>query len=112
MDTGANGCDGGRMAPSGQTPLTAPVRVLWSQEMLAYDFGQGHPMTPERLDLTIRLPQDPGVFDAADGERAGAGVARDELLATVHDRAYIAAVHLASTDGVVDLAHGLGTTDD
>ena len=30
----------------------------------------------------------------------------------MHDAAYVAAVHLASTDGVTDLARGLGTTDD
>ena len=100
------------MTASGEGSLTGPVRVVWSQEMLAYDFGQGHPMTSERLDLTIRLAQDLGLFDSADVELADAGIASDELLATVHDPAYIAAVHLASTDGVVDLAHGLGTTDD
>jgi len=80
--------------------------------MLAYDFGQGHPMTSERLDLTIRLAQDLGLFDADDVELADAGIATDELLTTVHDTAYVAAVHLASTDGVTDLARGLGTTDD
>ena len=100
------------MTASGEAPLTAPVRVVWSQEMLAYDFGQGHPMTSERLDLTIRLAQDLGVFDADDVELADAGIATDELLTTVHDAAYVAAVHLASTDGVTDLARGLGTTDD
>lgn len=100
------------MTASGEGPLAGPVRVVWSQEMLAYDFGQGHPMTSERLDLTIRLAQDLGLFDAADIELADAGIASDELLATVHDPAYIAAVHLASTDGVIDLEHGLGTTDD
>lgn len=95
-----------------EQPLTGPVRVVWSRDMLAYDFGQGHPMTSERLDLTIRLAQDLGLFDAPDVELADAAVATDDLLATVHDRAYIAAVHLAATDGVVDLDRGLGTTDD
>ena len=30
----------------------ADVRVVWSPELLAYDFGDGHPMNPLRLDLT------------------------------------------------------------
>src|SRR4051794_31816501 len=63
IDTGPTGCDGGRMTPEDQQPLAGPVRVVWSQEMLAYDFGQGHPMTSERLDLTIRLAQDLGLLD-------------------------------------------------
>ncbi|WP_196804562.1 acetoin utilization protein AcuC [Cellulomonas sp. URHD0024] len=100
------------MTPAEEQPLTGPVRVVWSPDMLAYDFGQGHPMTSARLDLTIRLAQDLGLFDAPDVVMADAGVATDDLLARVHDRAYIAAVHRAATDGVVDLEHGLGTSDD
>ena len=100
------------MTPQDEQPLTGPVRVVWSRDMLAYDFGQGHPMTSERLDLTIRLAQDLGLFDGPGVELADAGIATDDLLATVHDRAYIAAVHRASTDGTVDLDHGLGTSDD
>jgi acetoin utilization protein AcuC len=100
------------MTPEDQQPLAGPVRVVWSQEMLAYDFGQGHPMTSERLDLTIRLAQDLGLLDGPGVELVDAGIATDDLLATVHDREYIAAVHRASTDGTVDLEHGLGTTDD
>ncbi len=100
------------MTASHEEPLTAPVRVVWSRDMLAYDFGQGHPMTSERLDLTIRLAQDLGLFDASGVELADAEIGSDELLATVHDAAYIDAVHLASTDGITDLDHGLGTTDD
>jgi len=95
-----------------EMPLAAPVRIVWSREMLEYDFGQGHPMTSERLDLTVRLAQDLGLFDGPGVELTGADVASDELLATVHDPDYIAAVHRASADGTLDIAHGLGTDDD
>ena len=78
---------------------SAPVRVVWSREMLAYDFGHGHPMTSERLDLTIRLAEALGLLTGPDVELVGAKEASDELLQTVHDPAYVAAVHRASDDG-------------
>lgn len=90
----------------------APVRVVWSREMLAYDFGHGHPMTSERLDLTIRLAEALGLLVGDDVELVGAEMASDALLQTVHEPAYVAAVHAASTDGTPDVAHGLGTSDD
>ncbi|MBO3083454.1 acetoin utilization protein AcuC [Cellulomonas fengjieae] len=90
----------------------APVRVVWSREMLAYDFGHGHPMTSERLDLTIRLADSLGLLAAPGVDLVGAQIASDDLLQTVHDPAYVAAVHRASVDGTPDLAFGLGTTDD
>ncbi len=91
---------------------SAPVRVVWSREMLAYDFGHGHPMTSERLDLTIRLAESLGLLTGPDVELVSAGTASDELLATVHEPAYVAAVHAASTDGTPDPDRGLGTSDD
>lgn len=90
----------------------APVRVVWSREMLAYDFGHGHPMTSERLDLTIRLAEELGLLVGDDVELVGAQMASDVLLQTVHLPAYVAAVHAASTDGTPDAAYGLGTSDD
>ncbi|WP_315095848.1 acetoin utilization protein AcuC [uncultured Cellulomonas sp.] len=91
---------------------SAPVRVVWSRDMLAYDFGHGHPMTAERLDLTIRLADSLGVLSGPDVDLVGAEMASDELLATVHDPAYVAAVHRAATDGTPSPEHGLGTDDD
>ncbi|MDQ0375227.1 acetoin utilization protein AcuC [Cellulomonas humilata] len=91
---------------------SAPVRVVWSREMLAYDFGHGHPMTSERLDLTIRLAEALGLLVGDDVELVGAEMASDALLQTVHTPAYVAAVHAASTDGTPDPVFGLGTSDD
>ncbi len=31
------------------------AQVVWSPDLLGYDFGHGHPMSPTRLDLTMRL---------------------------------------------------------
>jgi acetoin utilization protein AcuC len=90
--------------------MTFSVDIAWSPELVNYDFGAGHPMSPIRLDLTIRLATSLGLLDGPDIRVVDAGVASDELLATVHDSDYIAAVH-AAADGVEDLNRGLGTDD-
>lgn len=75
------------------------------------DFGAGHPMTPVRLGLTIALARELGLLAHDDVEVVGAAPACDDLLATVHTREYIAAVHAASEHGQVDLLRGLGTSE-
>ena len=93
--------------------MVAQARVIWDDDFARYDFGPTHPMAPLRLALTARLCDDLGLF-AADGvEVVGAEVAADDLVATVHDRDYIAAVRAASLDPErADTSRGLGTTDD
>ncbi|MCU1433005.1 MAG: Histone deacetylase [Actinotalea sp.] len=88
------------------------TRVVWSPELLRYDFGDGHPISPLRLDLTMRLARELGVLDAPGVEVRGVEPADDVLLRTAHDADYIAAVRRASTSGELDLARGLGTEDD
>lgn len=92
--------------------MVAPVRVVWAPELLEYDFGQGHPMNPLRLDLTIRLAHELGLLDSPAVALVGAGPASDDLLRTVHEGAYVTAVRAASERGVRDPSRGLGTEDD
>ena len=93
--------------------MPSQARVVWDTAFTRYDFGPMHPMAPIRLDLTARLCDALGEFDAPGVELVGAEVASDELLATVHDADYIAAVKAASVDpATADTAYGLGTEDD
>src|SRR5215218_6946952 len=94
--------------------MAVQARVIWDEEFTRYDFGPGHPMAPVRLDLTARLCRELGLFDDTSRvEVVGAEPASDELLETVHDRDYIAAVRAASADPhSADPARGLGTEDD
>lgn len=70
-------------------------------------------MAPIRLDLTARLCEAMGVFDAPGVEVVGADPASDELLETVHDADYVAAVKAASLDPRrADPDRGIGTEDD
>jgi len=93
--------------------MPSQVRVVWDPGFTAYDFGPGHPMNPVRLDLTARLCDELGVFDHDGVDVFAPPVPDDDLLATVHDRDYIAAVRAASRDPRgADLSRGLGTDDD
>jgi len=86
------------------------VALSWSEDLLNYDFGPGHPMSPRRLKLTIDLARELGLLDDGCCEVCADPPASAEQLATVHQPDYLAAV-MAASKGVVDEAHGLGTED-
>ena len=50
-----------------------PATVVFDSSLTAYDFGPSHPMSPIRVDLTMRLARDLGVLDRL---RDGAGAVR------------------------------------
>jgi len=92
--------------------MTARVRVVWTPELLDYDFGPGHPMSPLRLDLTVRLARTLGLLDLPGVEVVGAEPASDAELETAHEAAYVSAVRRASDGGAGDPSRGIGTEDD
>ncbi|WP_066582263.1 acetoin utilization protein AcuC [Cellulomonas timonensis] len=93
--------------------MSADVQVVWSPALLDYDFGDGHPMAPLRLDLTMRLADALGLLDGPGVRVVGAEPVSDAVLETVHDAAYVAAVRAASgPEGIADATRGLGTADD
>ena len=87
--------------------VSESVRVVWDDSLTEYDFGVSHPLSPIRLDLTIRLARALGVLDGEHVELVSPAVADDALLATVHTPEMIAAMRRAT----VDPRHGLGTGD-
>ncbi|MET4094025.1 acetoin utilization protein AcuC [Arthrobacter sp. UYCu712] len=94
-----------------QTAL--PTTVVWDLEMTAYNFGHGHPMAPERMELTARLASSLGLLDLDHVTVAAPDVASDEDLRTVHSPEFVAAVRRVSADpDTPDLERGLGTEDD
>lgn len=80
----------------------------WSEDLLEYDFGAGHPMAPLRLALTHRLLADLGLLDGFTVEPVVA--ADDAALLRVHHGDYLAAVRAAG-EGRPDPARGLGEED-
>ncbi len=90
-----------------------PTTVVWDSAMTAYNFGPGHPMAPQRLDLTERLARSLGLLDLGHVTVAAPGVAGDDELTAVHSPEFVAAVRRVSENPLVpDEAHGLGTEDD
>jgi acetoin utilization protein AcuC len=94
-----------------QTLCQGPAVVVFDSTLAEYDFGPAHPMSPLRVDLTMRLATDLGLL----GDRlhaVPAPVASDDLIATVHDPDLIEAVMKAGTDPhLFDPTHGLGSDD-
>lgn len=90
----------------------APSSVVFDPSLVEYDFGPSHPMSPIRVDLTMRLARALGVI-GPDGLREDpAPVADDALIATVHDQSLIDAVTRLGNDPTgTDPAHGLGSED-
>ncbi|WP_022917149.1 acetoin utilization protein AcuC [Ruania albidiflava] len=91
--------------------MSVPVTLPWSENLLGYDFGVGHPMAPVRLRLTLELLTALGLLDDPAVHLVDAPVADDAALTTVHEAAYVRAVRAAST-GTPDRTRGLGTDDD
>ncbi len=79
--------------------------MVHSPDLSRYDFGSDHPMAPGRVSNTVELARQLGVLDRLDV--VPPPPVDLELLARVHDPAYIAAVQR----GLPDPEFGLGTSD-
>jgi acetoin utilization protein AcuC len=92
--------------------------VSWDDRLIDYDFGPGHPLAPVRVELTMALARELGVFDPPDVSMLTPEPANQRQLELVHDPDYVAAVQhagqLASRRAPADphsLFFGLGTDD-
>ncbi|MEQ4567732.1 acetoin utilization protein AcuC [Paenarthrobacter sp. CAP02] len=95
------------------TRSALPTTVVWDPAMTAYNFGPGHPMAPQRLELTARLAGSLGLFDHQHVAVEAPAVATDVELYSVHSREYVDAVRRVSADPTrPEESRGLGTEDD
>ena len=78
--------------------MSASLRVFWDERLTSYDFGPEHPMNPVRVELTMALARELGVFDAPGVSVEKFEPAGDALLELVHDSAYIDAVRREQID--------------
>jgi acetoin utilization protein AcuC len=92
--------------------VSTSLGVPWSDDLIGYDFGPGHPLAPVRVELTIELAKSYGVLRRDNVHLMDAVAADDDLLSLVHTPDYIEAVRASGTSLQPDVAHGLGTPDD
>ena len=88
---------------------SGPASVVFDPTLVGYDFGPSHPMSPIRVDLTMRLAEELGVLEGL--EVVPAPVASDDLIATVHTRELIDVITRLGREGGASLEHGLGSED-
>jgi acetoin utilization protein AcuC len=91
--------------------MTGPACLVFDEQLTSYNFGAAHPMSPVRVDLTVRLARSLGVLDLPDLSVVPAPTASDDDLRLVHAREYIDAVRNVSSARDRDLRYGLGTED-
>ncbi|GAA3752244.1 acetoin utilization protein AcuC [Salinactinospora qingdaonensis] len=87
------------------------LRVAWDDGLTAYNFGPQHPLAPVRVELTMALAREFGVFDTAGVSFVPVEPADDKLLELVHEPDYIAAVRRAGQTLAPDDPYSLGTPD-
>src|SRR5208283_3394481 len=76
--------------------MTRNLHVAWDERLSDYHFGPGHPLAPVRLELTMRLAHEFGLWDQPGVTVAAPGLATDADLELVHEARYIAAVRTVS----------------
>ena len=94
--------------------MACTTHLAWTDRLIGYNFGSGHPLAPVRVELTIELARAFGLLDAEGVLVSPPEPATDTELEFVHDPAYIAAVKQAGETGALAAAarFGLGTSDD
>ena len=89
-----------------------PSCVVFDSSLTDYDFGPAHPMSPLRVDLTMRLAGELGVTGPGGLLMVPATAADEDTIATVHDPRLIEAVqHAGRHPDEAQASFGLGTED-
>lgn len=76
--------------------MTCSLYVAWDDKLTEYDFGPGHPLAPVRVELTMRLAHEFGLWRQPGVTVIAAAPAADADLELVHDAPYVAAVEAVS----------------
>jgi acetoin utilization protein AcuC len=76
--------------------MTCMLHVAWDERLTDYHFGPGHPLAPVRVELTMRLAHEFGLWHQPGVTVAAPDPASDAHLKLVHDPSYVAAVEAVS----------------
>ena len=72
------------------------LHVAWDERLTDYHFGPGHPLAPVRVELTMRLAHEFGLWDQPEVTLAAPAPATDADLELVHEARYVTAVETIS----------------
>jgi len=76
--------------------MTGTLHVAWDERLTDYHFGPGHPLAPVRVELTMRLAHEFGLWNLPGVTVAAPAPATDADLELVHSPRYITAVEAVS----------------
>jgi acetoin utilization protein AcuC len=76
--------------------MTCALHVVWDERLTDYHFGPGHPLASVRVELTMRLAHEFGLWSQPGVTMADPAPATDAELELVHDPRYITAVRTVS----------------
>jgi len=76
--------------------MTCALHVAWDEELTDYHFGPGHPLAPVRVELTMQLAHEFGLWSQPGVTVAVPAPASDAELELVHEARYVAAVRTVS----------------
>jgi len=86
--------------------MTCTLHVAWDERLTDYHFGPGHPLAPVRVELTMRLAHEFGLWNQPGVTVAAAAPATDADLELVHDEPYVTTVKAVSRWAEHPDAHG------
>ena len=76
--------------------MTCTLHVAWDERLTDYHFGPGHPLAPVRMEATMRLAHEFGLWNQPGVTVAAPAPATDADLMLVHDGGYISTVRAVS----------------
>jgi acetoin utilization protein AcuC len=76
--------------------MTCTLHMAWDERLTDYHFGPGHPLAPVRIELTMQLAHEFGLWSKPGVTVAAPAPATDADLELIHDARYITAVRTVS----------------
>jgi acetoin utilization protein AcuC len=76
--------------------MTCTLHVAWDERLTDYHFGPGHPLAPVRVELTMQLAHEFGLWNQPGVTVTAPAPAADTDLELAHDLRYITAVRTVS----------------
>ncbi|MBW3620137.1 MAG: acetoin utilization protein AcuC [Actinobacteria bacterium] len=89
------------------------VALVWDDALASYSFGEGHPLAPVRVELTVELIRQVHLVDGTRVVEVRPGEYDEDELLRLHRPGFVEAVRRVSADPTIraDWAHGLGPGD-